>query len=1384
MKKFLLIALILLTALPGLKGQSLSINPNALSLSPLDNSSGTLSITASGVEWTIADNSGGWLSFSATSGNTNTVVTITAAENASALSRTANVTVSGTGGVTPQVLVVTQDGGTLTLSDSELSVPGSANSDLSFAIISNTSWTTSDNAEWLTLSAINGSSDASIIISVESNPLTTVRSAEINITGNGLVPQTITVTQEGATATLSVTPSNVTVPATANSTGSFSITSNTDWSIDEEASWLSVSPASGTGNGSITVSVDANSSTSSRSAVITVTATGVATPATVTVTQEAAAASLSVSPTSLSLASAAGSTNTFSITSNISWTILEEASWLTVSRASGSNNEIITVTAVANSSAASRSALVTVTGSGVSDQTINVTQSGAAAYLMLSTDNLSVEHSGGSTGTFNITSNTSWTVTSNQVWLSVSAASGSDNSSIIVTATANPSTSQRTATITVSGTGVSGQTVSVTQTGIPTYSVSASANPSNAGTITGAGTYASGASVTLTGAPATGYRFVNWSEGGTAVSTDLSYTFNLTANRTFVANFSLVSYSISTSSIPAGGGTTSGGGSYNYGESATVTATPSTGYRFVNWTAGGTAVSTNASYTFTVTSNRTLVANFSTLTYTITTSTSPAGVGSASGGGTYNYGATATVTAATATGYRFVNWTEGGTVVSTASSYTFTVNSNRSLLANYSINTYTITTSSSPVAGGTASGAGIYNHGTQATVTATPSSGYLFVNWTESGSIVSTNVSYSFTVTGARTLVANYSLITYTITTASSPPAGGTTTGGGTFSPSATATLTASPATGYQFIGWTEAGTTVSTNATYSFLVSANRSLVATFQSISYLTVNTLANPSSGGTATGSGTYSAGTIVTVRATEATGYNFVNWSEGGSTVSSSESYTFTLNTNRTLVANFSPISYTVATSSSPSAGGTTSGGGAFIYGDAVTVTAVPASGYQFVNWTQGGTAVSTNSSYSFTLTGNRTLTANFSQNAYTISTSSSPANGGTTSGGGSFSHGDNATVSAVPSTGYTFVNWTQGGTVVSTNASYSFTVTSGLTLVANFSQITYTVALSSAPAAGGTTSGAGTYGSGTTATVTATPATGYRFVNWTRGGTVVSNSDNYSFQVTENTIIVANFIIASYSIVTTPVPVGGGTATGGGSFNFGSTVTVTAIPAFGYQFNNWTEGGLAVSGNANYTFTVGGNRNLLANFTLIPRILNLTGSGGRIIHNNDVITIENSDAGIFLINVEANAEWSVTENSLWFKTEKTSNNTLKITYLDNISVVDKQAPLKVKTALNAEMQIYIQQKARLSQINFFGHNNVKLYPNPATDYFRLYFGEDFPGKLIITITNMQGNLLKIQEFSDIMSNQTVDIDVAELMTGQYLLRLKYRLGSKTFNLIKY
>ena len=115
------------------------------------------------------------------------------------------------------------------------------------------------------------------------------------------------------------------------------------------------------------------------------------------------------------------------------------------------------------------------------------------------------------------------------------------------------------------------------------------------------------------------------------------------------------------------------------------------------------------------------------------------------------------------------------------------------------------------------------------------------------------------------------------------------------------------------------------------------------------------------------------------ATANSGYNFVNWTANGSVVSTSASYTLTLNSSITLVANFTPVvatQYTIAVSASPSADGTVSGGGTFAAGSSDTVTATANSGYNFVNWTANGSVVSTSASYTLTLSGNVTLVANF------------------------------------------------------------------------------------------------------------------------------------------------------------------------------------------------------------------------------------------------------------------------------------------------------------------------------------------------------------------------------------------------------------------------
>ncbi len=441
------------------------------------------------------------------------------------------------------------------------------------------------------------------------------------------------------------------------------------------------------------------------------------------------------------------------------------------------------------------------------------------------------------------------------------------------------------------------------------YTVDVSANPAASGSVSGGGTFSSGTSVTVIATPNAGYSFVNWTEGATTVSTSASYIFDISANRTLVANFSQITYTVGVTANPPAGGIVSGGGTFNSGASVTVTATPNAEYSFVNWTEGATTVSTSASYIFDISANRTLVANFSQITYTVGVTANPPAGGIVSGGGTFNSGASVTVTATPNAGYSFVNWTEGATTVSTSASYIFNISANRTLVANFSQITYTVGVTANPPAGGIVSGGGTFNSGASVTVTATPNAGYSFVNWTEGATTVSTSASYIFNISANRTLVANFSQITYTVGVTANPPAGGIVSGGGTFNSGASVTVTATPNAGYSFVNWTEGATTVSTSASYIFNISANRTLVANFSQITY-TVGVTANPPAGGIVSGGGTFNSGASVTVTATPNAGYSFVNWTEGATTVSTSASYIFNISANRTLVANFSQITYTV------------------------------------------------------------------------------------------------------------------------------------------------------------------------------------------------------------------------------------------------------------------------------------------------------------------------------------------------------------------------------------------------------------------------------------------------------------------------------------------
>jgi hypothetical protein len=340
---------------------------------------------------------------------------------------------------------------------------------------------------------------------------------------------------------------------------------------------------------------------------------------------------------------------------------------------------------------------------------------------------------------------------------------------------------------------------------------------------------------------------------GTATLTVFGYN-----KITYIATIQIIdggtqSYTVNVSANPANGGHVEGGGTYMQGQSCTVTASANEGYIFRNWTENGNLVSSQANYTCTVNGNRNLVANFEQeiQTYNIRVSANPMLAGTVTGGGPYQQGESCTVTATAHNGYNFVYWTENGNIVSTESSYTFTVNANRVLIANFQPQSFHISVFANPENAGTVTGGGTYSFGSQCTVTATPIQRYDFVNWTENGNVVSTEASYTFTVNASRDLVANFEMPLIEIRATVDPLEAANVTGTGTYEYGATVTLTLVRNEDWAFMNWTEEDEVVSDEMTYTFIATESRNLVAHFMYTESIGENNIAtkvypNPTQG----------------------------------------------------------------------------------------------------------------------------------------------------------------------------------------------------------------------------------------------------------------------------------------------------------------------------------------------------------------------------------------------------------------------------------------------------------------------------------------------------------------------------------------------------------
>ncbi|MCX6648714.1 MAG: InlB B-repeat-containing protein [Candidatus Bathyarchaeota archaeon] len=418
------------------------------------------------------------------------------------------------------------------------------------------------------------------------------------------------------------------------------------------------------------------------------------------------------------------------------------------------------------------------------------------------------------------------------------------------------------------------------------------------------------------------------------------------------ATYAQNTYTLAVTVSPSGGGTVAKSPNqttYHYGDVVTLTAVPTNGWSLTQWSGDATGIANMV--TITIDGNKAVAATFSQTPYSLTVIVSPntnAGTVTPSISPPYHYGDVVTLTESPNAGYTFSAWSGDG--AGTGTTRTVTITGNMAVTATYTQNTYTLSVTVTPASGGTVAKSPnqtTYHYGDVVTLTESPNAGYTFSAW--SGAGAGTGTTRTVTVTGNMAVSASFTQTTYTLSVTISPTGSGTVAKSPnqvTYHYGDVVTLTESPNAGYTFSTWSGAGAGTGTRRTVT--VTGNMAVTATYTQNTY-TLSVTVNPT----------------------------FSGWSGDGTGTGATRSVTVT--GNMAVTATYAQNTYTLAVTVSPSGGGLVTKSpnqATYHYGDVVTLTESPNTGYTFSGWNGDGSG--TGSTRSVTVSGNMVVTATFTQ----------------------------------------------------------------------------------------------------------------------------------------------------------------------------------------------------------------------------------------------------------------------------------------------------------------------------------------------------------------------------------------------------------------------
>jgi hypothetical protein len=373
-------------------------------------------------------------------------------------------------------------------------------------------------------------------------------------------------------------------------------------------------------------------------------------------------------------------------------------------------------------------------------------------------------------------------------------------------------------------------------------------------------------------------------------------------------------------------------------------------------------------------------------------------------------------------------------------------------------------------------------------------------------------------------------------------------------------TVSAVPAEGYHFESWSDG---VTTPGRTDSDVTADLAVTATF-AINQYTLSYTATEGGAIEEASEQTVKHGADGTpVDAVAAEHYHFEGWSDGVTTPQRTDR---NVTADLSLTATFAIDQYSLTYAAGKN--GTIEGekSQTVAYGGAgATVTAKPVDGYRFVSWSDGLTTAKRTDS---NVTGDLSVEASFSLNKYTL-TYTAGKNGSIDgiSPQTVIHGGDGTLVTAVPAEHYHFGGWSDG---VGTASRIDRMVHGDISVTANFAIDQYTLSYDAGK--NGTIKGTATqkidYG-GSGSPVTAVPAEGYHFLNWSDG---VATAKRIDSKVTADFAVTANFALNQYTLTYTAGDHGTIEGVSPQTVNHGGDGSqVTAVAEKGYHFDSWSDG---------------------------------------------------------------------------------------------------------------------------------------------------------------------------------------------------------------------